>query len=91
MSKETIKRKTIKKRIIESFPKKTCGSADVQIAIFQEEIRRITEHLRKNPKDFSAQRGLKLIIGKLKGMEKYKKKEENKQFNLEVNLKSRPK
>ena len=43
------------------------GSAESQISIFSERIRNLTEHLKVNNKDKSAQRGLMLLVS-LTGM-----------------------
>jgi small subunit ribosomal protein S15 len=50
---------------------KNTGKADVQIAIFTKRIEEITGHLKKNPKDFSARRGLMLLVGKRRAMLDY--------------------
>ena len=42
------------------------GSAEVQIAIFTEEIKRLTKHLKEHPKDHSSRRGLLKIVAKRK-------------------------
>ncbi len=40
------------------------GSPEVQIAIFSERIRQLTEHLKANPKDHHSRRGLLMLVGK---------------------------
>ena len=50
------------------------GSTESQISIFSERIRNLTEHLKVNKKDKSAQRGLMLLVSKRSGMLKYLKK-----------------
>jgi small subunit ribosomal protein S15 len=47
------------------------GSAEVQIAILQSRIQQITDHLRKNKKDFHSRRGLMLLVGKRRRLEAY--------------------
>ncbi len=42
------------------------GSAEVQIAIFTEEIKRLTRHLKEHPKDNSSRRGLLKMVAKRK-------------------------
>lgn len=42
------------------------GSAEVQIAIFTEEIKRLTKHLKEHPKDHSSRRGLLKMVAKRK-------------------------
>ncbi|MEE8141849.1 MAG: 30S ribosomal protein S15 [Planctomycetota bacterium] len=41
-----------------------CGSSQVQVSILTERIRNITEHLKRNKKDFSSQRGLLKLVGR---------------------------
>ena len=50
------------------------GTPDSQIAIFTERIRNLTEHLKINKKDKSAQRGLMLLVAQRAKMLKYVKK-----------------
>jgi len=40
------------------------GSAEGQIALFTNRIKHLTEHLKKNKKDFSTQRSLLRMVGK---------------------------
>ncbi len=40
------------------------GSPEVQIAIFSERIRELTEHLKAHPKDHHTRRGLLKLVGK---------------------------
>jgi small subunit ribosomal protein S15 len=53
---------------------KDCGSTAVQIAYLTEQINKINDHLKINPKDFSAQRGAMILIGKRNRLCKYYKK-----------------
>lgn len=47
------------------------GSPESQIALFTFRIAHLTEHLKKNHKDYSTQRALKMIIGKRRRMLDY--------------------
>lgn len=47
------------------------GSAEVQIAVMHARIQQITEHLKKNPKDFHSRRGLMMLVGKRRRLEGY--------------------
>ena len=47
------------------------GSPEVQIAIMHARIQQITDHLRKNKKDFHSRRGLMLLVGKRRRLEAY--------------------
>jgi small subunit ribosomal protein S15 len=44
--------------------KSDTGSAEVQIAIFTEQIRLLTEHLKKHKKDHHSRRGLLQMVSK---------------------------
>ena len=50
------------------------GSTESQISIFSERISNLTEHLKVNKKDKSAQRGLMLLVSKRSRMLKYLQK-----------------
>ena len=50
------------------------GRTESQISIFSERISNLTEHLKVNKKDKSAQRGLMLLVSKRSRMLKYLKK-----------------
>lgn len=47
------------------------GSAEVQIAVMQARILQITDHLRRNKKDFHSRRGLMVLVGKRRRLEAY--------------------
>lgn len=51
--------------------KQDTGSATVQVGIFTERIRELTEHLKINKKDFAARRGLLQLVGKRKRLLHY--------------------
>ena len=40
------------------------GTAESQIALFSFRINHLTEHLKKNQKDFNTERSLKMLVGK---------------------------
>lgn len=52
--------KEAKEKVIKQHAKSPndTGSHSVQVALLTEEINQLTEHCRKNPKDFSTRRGL---------------------------------
>jgi small subunit ribosomal protein S15 len=54
------------------------GSTEVQIAVMHARIQQITEHLKKNKKDFHSRRGLMILVGKRRRLEGYLK---NKDIN----------
>jgi len=61
-------KKTKKKKIIEEHKvhETDTGSADVQIGILTEEIKKLTSHLKKHPKDNHSRRGLLGMVSKRK-------------------------
>lgn len=64
---------TLKQQVITEHATKEgdTGSAEVQIAIMHARIQQITDHLRKNKKDFHSRRGLMLLVGKRRRLEAY--------------------
>lgn len=57
-----------KKKLIEKFKthEGDTGSAAVQAALFSEQIKSLTDHLKEHPKDNSSRRGLLKIVSKRK-------------------------
>ena len=51
--------------------KQDTGSAAVQVGIFTERIKELTEQLKVNKKDFMARRGLLQLVGKRKRLLQY--------------------
>ena len=49
------------------------GSAEGQIALFTTRINPLTEHLKKNRKDFNTERSLVMMVGKRKSLLGYLK------------------
>ena len=54
------------------------GSAEGQVALFTHRISHLTEHLKKNKKDYNTQRSLIRLVGKRKALLDYLK---NKDIN----------
>jgi small subunit ribosomal protein S15 len=52
------------------------GSSEGQIALFTKRISDLTEHLKKNPKDFGTQRSLIQLVGKRRSLLDYLKDRE---------------
>ncbi len=52
---------------------KDTGSPEYQIALFTEQIRKLTIHLKKNSKDFHSRRGLLKMVAKRKKLLSYLK------------------
>ena len=55
-----------KKELFEKYGKSAMntGSPESQIALFTYRISHLTEHLKKNHKDFATERALKMLVGK---------------------------
>ena len=82
--------KKAKERIIKKFRvhDTDTGSSQVQIAILTEEIKELTEHLKKHKHDFSSRRGLLKKVGERRKLLKYLQKESAEQFKeLAIKLK----
>ena len=52
---------------------KDTGSSEGQVALFSYRIAHLTEHLKKNRKDFSTQRALIILVGKRRKILNYLK------------------
>jgi small subunit ribosomal protein S15 len=59
---------------------KDTGSVQVQIALLNERIREISEHLAKNPKDVSSKRGLLQVVADRRNYLGYLKKNNAGQY-----------
>ena len=56
------------------------GSPEVQIAILTDRINSLTEHMKKNPKDFHSQRGLSKMVGQRKNLLAYLQKKDIERY-----------
>ena len=65
-----------KDEIIKEYGRKAgdTGSPEVQIAILTARITELTEHMKKNPKDYHSNRGLLNMVGQRRGLLDYLKK-----------------
>ena len=52
------------------------GSPEVQIAILTDRINGLTEHMKKNPKDFHSNRGLLKMVGHRRSLLAYLRKKD---------------
>ena len=52
------------------------GSSEGQIALFTHRINHLTEHLKKNRKDYNTERSLVMMVGKRRSLLDYLKKSE---------------
>jgi len=66
---------------------KDTGSPEVQISLFTEQIKKLTNHLKKNKKDNHSRRGLLKMVSKRKKLMTYLKSKDAKRYKkLVVNL-----
>lgn len=74
--------KKAKERIIKKFRvhDTDTGSSQVQIAILTEEIKELTEHLKRHKHDFSSRRGLLKKVSERRKLLKYLQKESPEEF-----------
>lgn len=56
------------------------GSAEVQIGIFSEDIKQLTEHLKTHKKDNHSRRGLLKMVGKRRSLLTYLSKKDNSKY-----------
>jgi len=75
--------KKTKQKIINKFKihETDTGSSQVQIAILTEEIKQLTEHLKKHKHDHSSRRGLLKKVSERRRLLKYLQKEDAKAFD----------
>jgi small subunit ribosomal protein S15 len=75
--------KKAKQKIINKFKihETDTGSSQVQIAILTEEIKQLTEHLKKHKHDHSSRRGLLKKVSERRRLLKYLQKEDKEAFN----------
>ena len=81
-----------KNEIVKKFGKNTTdtGSTEVQVALLTERINSLTDHLRKQPKDFSSRRGLLKLVGQRRNFMNYLKKTNSENYaNVSKQLKIR--
>lgn len=60
------------------------GSTEGQIALFTYRISHLTEHLKKNRKDYGTQRALQLMVGKRRSLLDYLKKKDIERYRAIV-------
>lgn len=71
-----------KTKIIENYQThgKDTGSSAVQVAVLTEEIAKLTDHLKKHPKDNHSRRGLLAMVSKRRRLMDYLAKSEPKRY-----------
>ena len=74
--------KESKKNLISKFAinKKDTGSTEVQIAVFSEKIKHLTEHFKNHKKDNHSKRGLIAMVNKRKKLLSYLLKKDNSKY-----------
>jgi small subunit ribosomal protein S15 len=60
------------------------GSTEGQIALFTYRISHLTEHLKKNRKDYGTQRSLQLLVGKRRSLLDYLKRKDIEKYRALV-------
>lgn len=63
---------------------KDTGSSESQVALFSYRIAHLTEHLKKNRKDFATQRALTRLVGKRRALLDYLKREDIERYRAIV-------
>lgn len=63
---------------------KDTGSAEVQIALFTEKIKQLTEHLKAHKKDNHSRRGLLAMVSKRRRLLDYLSKKDHKRYEAVV-------
>lgn len=61
--------------------KKDTGSPEVQVGIFTEQIKKLTEHLKLHKKDEHSRRGLLKMVGKRRRLLDYLKHKSEERYN----------
>lgn len=60
------------------------GSTEGQVALFTYRIAHLTEHLKKNRKDYGTQRSLQLLVGKRRSLLDYLKRKDIEKYRALV-------
>ena len=63
---------------------KDTGSVESQVALFSYRLAHLTEHLKKNLKDFATQRSLIKLVGKRRALLDYMKKRDIERYRAIV-------
>lgn len=63
---------------------KDTGSAEGQIALFSYRINHLTEHLKKNPKDYNTERSLVKMVGKRRSLLNYLKDKDIERYRTVI-------
>jgi small subunit ribosomal protein S15 len=84
--KKTMISKETKTALIEEYKinERDTGSPEVQVAILTNRINELTEHMKKNPKDFHSQRGLSKMVGHRKQLLGYLAKKDIERYRAVI-------
>jgi small subunit ribosomal protein S15 len=74
--------KELKESIFEKHgkAKSDTGSTEAQVALFTHRINHLTEHLKRNRKDFNTERSLVMMVGKRRSLLDYLKKKDIERY-----------
>ncbi|KRP29127.1 30S ribosomal protein S15 [Polaribacter sp.] len=74
--------KELKESIFEKHgkAKSDTGSTEGQVALFTHRINHLTEHLKRNRKDFNTERSLVMMVGKRRSLLDYLKKKDIERY-----------
>jgi small subunit ribosomal protein S15 len=61
--------------------KNDTGSPEVQVGIFTEKIKKLTDHLKINKKDDHSRRGLLMMVGKRRKLLDYLKRKDDSRYD----------
>jgi small subunit ribosomal protein S15 len=72
-----------KKRVTKTFSRhdNDTGSAEYQIALFTEKIKKLVSHLKKNPKDKHSRKGLLGMVQQRKKLMQFLKSSDEKKYS----------
>ncbi|HEY8346331.1 MAG TPA: 30S ribosomal protein S15 [Symbiobacteriaceae bacterium] len=75
-----------KKAIIDEFKRHEgdTGSPEVQIALLQARIQELTEHLKVHKKDHHSRRGLMMMVGQSRALQRYLQRISPERYNALV-------
>ncbi len=75
-----------KEKVIEEFAthKKDTGSPEVQVALLTKEVKLLSKHLKKHPKDYHSRRGLLGMVSDRRRLLSYLKKVSLRRYNKTI-------
>lgn len=72
-----------KKDIVKKFRRheKDTGSPEIQISLLTKRINKLTDHLKKEDKDFHSRKGLEIMVSRRKKLLNYLRRKDIEKFN----------